>query len=114
MSDHDGDAYSAFAEGGYNVELNSWILQPFASLQYISLDEDGFTEKGAGSINQIIGDRDTDSLVSELGLRLARVFKKETGSVIPEISAAWNYDFDIDDRVTTTTHPSVKALLEVA
>jgi outer membrane autotransporter protein len=101
-SDHNGEAYSAFAEGGYNFELNSLILQPFASLQYISLDEEGFTEKGAGSINQIIGDRDTESLVSELGLRMASVFKRDTMSVIPEVSAAWNYDFDIDDRVITT------------
>jgi outer membrane autotransporter protein len=103
-SDHDGDAYSAFAEGGYNIDLNNWILQPFASLQYIFLDEEGFMEKGAGSINQIVGDRDTDSLVSELGLRLARVFKKDAMSVIPEVSAAWNYDFDIDDRVINAAY----------
>jgi uncharacterized protein YhjY with autotransporter beta-barrel domain len=101
-SDHNGNAFSAFAEGGYNVDLYKWILQPFASLQYIYLDEEGFKEKGAGSINQIVGDRKTESLVSELGLRLAHVYQQGTASVIPEVSAAWNYDFDIDDRVIRT------------
>jgi outer membrane autotransporter protein len=63
------------------------------------LDEERFREKGAGSVSLNIDDRQTDSLVSELGVRLARVFKTKCGSLIPELSAAWLHDFDIDDRV---------------
>ena len=102
-SEHDGDVFTAFTEAGYNFDLNRWLLQPFASLQYIDLDEEGFTEKGADSLNQIIDGRETESLVSELGLRLAYIFQMDSASLIPEVSAAWNYDFDIDDRVTTTS-----------
>ena len=50
-----------------------------------------------------IDGRQTDSLVSELGVRLARVFKTKCGSLIPEVSAAWLHDFDIDDRVITSS-----------
>ncbi len=102
-SDHDGDAYSAFVEGGYNIALNQWVFQPFASLHYIYLDEDGFRETGADSLNQIVDDRQTESLVSELGLRVAHVFELNRGALIPEMSLAWNYDFDIDDRTITTS-----------
>jgi outer membrane autotransporter protein len=42
-------------------------------------------------------------LTSELGLRLARIFKTRYGSLIPEASAAWSYDFDIDHRVITAS-----------
>lgn len=101
-SDHDGDLYSAFVEGGYNIDVNTWILQPFASLHYLYLDEEGFAEKGAGSVNLIIDGRETESLVSELGLRVTRSFQLNSGTLIPEVSAAWNYDFDIDDRTITT------------
>lgn len=97
-SDHNGDLYSAFMEGGYNINIHAWVLQPFASLQYIYLDEDGFTEKGADSANLTIDDRKTESLVSELGLRVSHVFKLKRSLLIPEASVAWNYDYDIDDR----------------
>jgi len=102
LSDHDGDLFSAFAEGGYNIDVNTWALQPFASLHYLNLDEDGFTEREAGSANLIIDDRQTESLVSEFGLRVARLYEVNCGTLIPEVSVAWNYDFDIDDRTITT------------
>ena len=101
-SDHDGDMFSAFVEGGYNIDYNSLGLQPFASLHYINLDEEGFAEQGADSANLIINNRETESLVSELGLRLSRLYELNSGTMIPEVSVAWNYDFDIDDRVIKT------------
>jgi outer membrane autotransporter protein len=100
-SDHSGDTYSAFAEGGYNVDIKNWIIQPFVSLHYIYLDEESFSESGAGGLR--VGSRQTDSLVSELGARITRVFRIKNSSLIPEISAAWNYDFDVDDRMITAS-----------
>jgi outer membrane autotransporter protein len=100
-SEHDGDMFSAFTEGGYNIDVNTWVLQPFVSLFYINLDEEGFAEKGADSVNLIISDRETESLVSELGLRVSRLYELNSGIMIPELGVAWNYDFDIDDRIIT-------------
>ncbi len=96
--DHDGDSYSAFIEGGYNLGGNTWVLQPFANLFYAYLEEDGFTETGAGGLNQTIDKRNTDTLISELGLRITPVVQLKSGLLIPEASLAWNYNFDIDDR----------------
>lgn len=100
-SNHNGDAYSIFLGGGYNFAMESWLLQPLASLRYIYLTEDDFRESGAGGVNLIVGNRSTESLESELGLRLARVMPTGIGTFIPEVRAAWNYDFGLDDRVIT-------------
>jgi len=103
-SGHNGDSYSMFVEGGYNFDYEPWILQPFASLMYTSLAEDGFTEQGAGAANQIVADRDTESLVSELGLRVTKAYQLENGTLLPEASLAWNYNFDIGDRLITASY----------
>jgi uncharacterized protein YhjY with autotransporter beta-barrel domain len=102
-SSHHGDAFSAYIGGGYHFDLKDWALGPFASLRYIYLDEESFRETGADSLNLWVDHRKTDSLISELGLRVARIFKSKYGRLIPELSAAWSYDFDIDDRAITTS-----------
>ena len=102
-SDHDGESLSAMVEGGLNFDHQPWVLQPFANLQYLYLDEDEFTEGGAGGLNQKVESRKTKALVSELGLRVSPVIQLETGLLIPEASLAWLYDFDIDDRVVKSS-----------
>jgi outer membrane autotransporter protein len=102
-SDHDGDLFSGYLGAGYTFDIKKWLIEPFGTLQYTYLDEESFEEKGAGGVSLQIDDRQTDSLVSELGIRLARVFKSRCGSLIPEVSAAWLHDFDIDDRVITSS-----------
>jgi uncharacterized protein with beta-barrel porin domain len=102
-SEHDGDLFSAYLQGGYYFDIKKWLIGPFASLQYVYLDEESFDEKGAGGVSLNIDGRKTDSLVSQLGVRLARVFGTKCGSLIPEVSAAWLHDFDIDDRVITSS-----------
>jgi outer membrane autotransporter protein len=102
-SDHDGDAFSFFGEGGYHFPVKGWTVGPFASLHYIYLDEESFVESSAGGVSLLVDDRTTDSLVSELGLRLGRVFQTASGSLVPEVSLAWKYDFDIDDRDITAS-----------
>ena len=101
-SDHDGDLYSAFLEGGYNFGRGNWWIGPFASLQYTYLDEDEFKESGADVLNQEVEDRQTDALVSQLGLRAANLIDTNIGTLIPEFRAAWLYDYDLDDRTVTS------------
>jgi outer membrane autotransporter protein len=102
-SDHEGDLFSGYLGAGYTFDIQKWLIGPFGTLQYTYLDEESFEERGAGAVSLRIDDRQTDSLVSELGIRLARVFKTKCGSLIPEVSAAWLHDFDIDDRVITSS-----------
>jgi outer membrane autotransporter protein len=85
------------------------MLQPFASLLYTRLREESLEESGADSLNMKVDSRRIDSLISELGLRLTRPVEISKGTLIPEISAAWQHDFAVDDRtmaVSFTGAPS--------
>ena len=90
--------------GGYLISRDSVVLEPFGRLQYVKLDEDSFTESGAGDINQRISSRDTDSLTSEIGMRVSRSFPHAGGRLTTDASVAWLHDFDIDDRTITTSY----------
>ena len=100
-SSHNGDVFSAYAEAGYNIEMKDLLLQPFAALQYIYLDEESYDESGAEGVNLLVDDRKTESLVSDLGLRLTRPFEGKSWHCIPDVTVAWRHDFDIDDRAIT-------------
>jgi outer membrane autotransporter protein len=100
-SSHNGDLFSAYAEAGCNIEMQKWLLQPFAALQYIYLDEESFNESGAEGVNLLVDDRKTGSLVSDLGMRFTRPFEKYSWFYVPDVTVAWRHDFDIDDRSVT-------------
>jgi outer membrane lipase/esterase len=103
FSEHDGDLFSAYLGGGYYFPVRDWRWGPFGSLQYTYLEEDGFQETGAGSLNLMVGNRSTDNLISRLGLRVGRVFRTKSVDLVPELSLAWLYDFDIDDEVISSS-----------
>jgi outer membrane autotransporter protein len=102
-SDHDGDVYAAFLGGGWVFDRGAWAWGPEAALRYVYLDEEAFRETGAGSANLTVDDRQTDSLVAELGLRAAGLFQTSRGRLMPELRAALSYDVGIDDRVITAS-----------
>jgi len=95
---YNGSAITALATAGLRLNPGSWGLEPFASLRYAHLSEDGFTETGAGGANLIVEPRTTDWLGSDLGIRLSRGFLSGNSAWIPELMLAWNHDFGIDDR----------------
>jgi hypothetical protein len=53
--------------------------------------------------------RDTESLTSEIGMRVTRVYKKAAGRLTTDASVAWLHDFDIDDRTITTSYTGAPA-----
>ena len=97
-SQHDGDMWSTFVESGYNLVAETWLFQPFTSLRYTSLDEDGYQESGMDGVNLVVEERRTESVILNLGLRFSRSFAIEDWSLIPEAVVAWNHDFDIDSQ----------------
>jgi outer membrane autotransporter protein len=97
-SEHDANVFSAALGGGYRFDVAKFGLEPFARLSYLLLDEEGFSESGAGAANLRVEPRTTNSLVSELGVRAARGYELGRSRLVPYLSAAWKYDYDIDDR----------------
>jgi outer membrane autotransporter protein len=103
-SDHEGTSWFLYGEGGYKISLKKdWLLQPFFALNYLSLEEDSFDEIGADELSLMVKKRTTDMLVSYLGASLLKEFETRFGRLVPEMRAAWNYDFGIDDRSLTAS-----------
>jgi len=98
-SNHDADFWSGSIETGRVWRLDNWRLQPYLSFNYAYLDEEAFDETGADELSLKMKARSTESLASDLGGRIARAYDFSAGSVIPEVTASWNYDFGIDDEM---------------
>jgi hypothetical protein len=70
---HDGDALTAYVGAGWMNPSGEWSWGPTASLQWTSLDLDGFTETGGVSALSVAA-RDVDSVRSQLGVRATRQY----------------------------------------
>jgi len=78
---------------GFDTQLLGLSTTPFVTVHYGYLDEESFTENGAGDLGLRVGSRGTDSLIGELGLRT----RSRLGPFAPEFTLAWRQDFAIDD-----------------
>ncbi|MFA5094126.1 MAG: autotransporter domain-containing protein, partial [Candidatus Omnitrophota bacterium] len=102
-SDYDGQQYSVMFDGGYVVDAGKFRITPMASLQYLRLHLQSYTETGAGALNLSVKAQNYDMLQSGLGMKIDRPFEIKEGMVIPEIHAKWLYDFIGDKQETTST-----------
>ena len=107
-SNHKGIGMSLFGEAGYNlVETESDIVQPYASMNFNFLREDGYSESGAGLLDLTMSEKTTRSLISEVGVRLAGRLDVAGGIIEPKMSFAWNHDFAIDNQVVRASFSGV-------
>jgi outer membrane autotransporter protein len=92
-SSHDGDVLAATLGAGHYVQLATWWLEPFATVQYTRLNEKGFSETSSGAPLNVEA-RSTNGLVSTVGARLSRSITDGNGaSWIPQASLAWLHDY---------------------
>jgi outer membrane autotransporter protein len=98
----DADVYTASLGGGYDIELGKgWVLEPNAALDYTRIDNDGYTETGAGPFNLAVDSSEYDSLRSTIGLALRKDFNFDNGMILrPELRMGWRHEF-LDTQVET-------------
>jgi outer membrane autotransporter protein len=101
-AEHEGNLFTAYASSGRYIDVNRWVIEPYASLFFSQVYEEGFQESGGGLSLRVHDDR-SRMLVSDVGLRVARSFDVPFGTLIPEAGVAWNYDFRLDDRSVTAS-----------
>jgi outer membrane autotransporter protein len=101
-AEHEGNLFTAYLSGGRYFDVKQWVIEPYASILFNQVDEEGFQETGGGLSLRIHDDR-TRSLVSDVGLRVARSYEIPFGKLIPEAGIAWIYDFQLDERMITAS-----------
>lgn len=97
---YDAGLFQAFGEAGYRIDLGSVAFEPFAGLAHVSLDSDGFTEKG-GLAALTTNGGSTDVTFSTLGLRSATTFAVGEYSLTAAGSVAWRHAYGNTTPMTT-------------
>jgi len=88
-----GQGYG-YLEGGASFPTTRSTLQPYVALQYIYLQQNGYTETGADSLNQQVNNLDTNSFRSLLGTRWLFAQGIEAGRRLsPELRALWLHEY---------------------
>ncbi|WP_447921762.1 autotransporter domain-containing protein [Achromobacter aegrifaciens] len=91
-ANYDGGTTQAFADLSYRIDTPRVAFEPFASLAYVNLKTDGYTESGGAAALRAKG-QTTETTFSTLGSRVMSGF--ELGGVQATVrgSLGWRYAF---------------------
>jgi outer membrane autotransporter protein len=90
---YDADTGQLFGEVAYPTQVAGLVLEPFASLAYVSVNSSTFRERG-GALASLRGALDQDLGYSTVGLRAATIMHWGEMLITPHFSAAWQHAFD--------------------
>lgn len=93
-----GDRFTGALEARYAFDLGWSTLEPLAGLRYTYLNQGGFGETGAGSLGLTANGQSAESLLSSLGLRLAKTFDLGSRRIAVEARGRWQHEF-LDETV---------------
>ncbi len=100
--DYDGEEWGAYLEFGCVTSKENIIFEPYLGAQYIVVNQDAFSETGAGIMNMAIDKRDDYSLKVIVGGRINVVYEHHSGAVfVPGVHFA--YRNEINDAVDIMT-----------
>ncbi|WP_211165894.1 autotransporter outer membrane beta-barrel domain-containing protein [Azoarcus sp. TTM-91] len=101
-ADYDGEQYLGQVTVGYDFPLNQNLtLTPQFSLMAARLENDGYTEHGAGAANLKVDHLSTDVLTQELGVKLSASFDTAAGRLAPDVKVAWLHEYE-DGAIRTS------------
>ena len=100
--DTDGNMFVAGIEADWLKPMNTWRWGPTASLQYVNVSVDGYTETGAGLGNLTVGDQSTNYLLASAGLRAEADYQVGGGMVNSFAYATITSQSGGDDVITTS------------
>jgi uncharacterized protein with beta-barrel porin domain len=95
-NDHGGYQLSGSAGTGMFFYPGCYQIQPYWRGDYIFTHQAGFTEHGAQSLNLKVKDTDSRYFRSDLGVRLAGLYKYEKLKVMLYFKAAWIWERQLD------------------
>lgn len=98
-----GQQYSALLDAGYTFKTKALNITPIASLQYLRLNLQSYTETGAGALDLSVEDQGYDTLETGLGAKFDHSFAARFGAITPEVHVRWLYDAIADKQSTTST-----------
>lgn len=93
-SNPDGSEVFFMLGTGYDFHAGNFTFGPAASIQYTRLKLNGFTERGADSLNLQVDDTTAESLRTYIGGRVAYACVINEGlTLVPELRMFWQHEF---------------------
>ncbi|GHD15136.1 autotransporter domain-containing protein [Tianweitania populi] len=99
LGDYDAGTFQAFGELSHRFDVGQAALEPFANLAYVSLNTDGFSERG-GAAALSIGEDSMDTTLTTLGLRASAPFN--LGSVVAQARGLIGWQHAYGDTTPNT------------
>jgi outer membrane autotransporter protein len=91
--------------GGIPMEVaKNHFITPNASFQYTMVENETYTETGAGSLNLRVDQDEVHIAMGIFGARYHTHTEMKSGTLTPEIRTALTYDFAGDDGQSTSTY----------
>ena len=92
-----GEGWSASGEAGWQVPVGRLTVTPFAAVDYVDLELDGYTEVGASVSNLVFPDREFRKLTASAGGEIAA----EIGALRPTLRGGYSMEYEHGDRNAT-------------
>ncbi len=90
----DGDSLVLAARATYALTEGNFEVVPEAGITYSKINQDGFTETGADSLNLKVEDADAHSVVTSLGVSVATEYQLGSTKTRPVLSLRYEHDWN--------------------
>ncbi|MGH8498328.1 MAG: autotransporter outer membrane beta-barrel domain-containing protein [Methylococcales bacterium] len=101
-----GQQYSLSFGGGYDFSFNSVNLNPYARIDYVGLQVDGFQESESGITKGLamrVGQQNVHSLRTAVGARTSYAISTSFGVLLPSFRAEWIHEYMDNSRNFTAS-----------
>ena len=92
---HDANQYLAKIGAGYPMQMGKVTITPMATMTYVNLDQDGYTEEDGSHSGAAltVADTQTNSFRSGLGAKISVPLSEGSMKTAVEARAMWNHEF---------------------
>lgn len=98
-----GSQFNVNVNGGYVAKSQNVAYGPTLGLRYNRVSIDGYTEKGADSLNMRVSDQQVDSFVMSVGAQASiSIDAGKDSKVIPNVRVSYEHEFGNDNRTITS------------
>ena len=98
-----GNQYAHYSEAGLTLGSGTTRFQPFSGLQYIYLNQQGYNETGAGSVNLAVGNQNVNSVRGSVGCRIYQEYGWKTVQLIPVAQARYQREWADGTQLITSS-----------
>ncbi len=109
LGDSDAEEWSFSLGGGYEMAKGGWTYGPFARLNYLDSQIDGYDERLADfdstapgfGIAMRVDDQEIESLTTVVGGQASYAFSTNMGILSPHMRLGWVHEFENDGEAMT-------------